>query len=187
MNEKTPTITKRIEHMYDGQCINVERIILESSDPAVAPVVRDVVRHPGAVVILPVLDDGRYVLIRNRRQAVDQTMWELCAGTLEPPEPPDQCAARELIEETGYEAQHIELLGRFYTTPGFCDEFMYAYVATGLKHIGQRLEPGEHIETFIRSPDEVREMVRNGDLVDAKSMLTILLYERGSAWSPADP
>src|SRR5262245_29189080 len=79
---------------------------------------RDIVRHPGACVILPLLDDGRVCLIRNWRVAVKQTLIELPAGTLEPPEPPAQTAKRELIEETGYRAKKIELLHAFYLSPG---------------------------------------------------------------------
>jgi ADP-ribose pyrophosphatase len=138
------------------------------------PVRREVVRHPGAVVILPVLDDGRLVLIRNIRASVDKALFELPAGTLEPPEPPEACAARELIEETGYRAATLTPLGRFYTSPGMSDELMRAFIATGLTHVGQHLETDERITVVEMPSAAVLGMIDAGELVDAKSMLTLL-------------
>ena len=139
---------------------------------------REVVRHPGAVVILPVLDDGRIVLIRNHRPSLDRPLYELPAGTLEPPEEPLACAGRELIEETGYQAATIRPLGRFYTSPGLSDELMWAFVATGLSHVGQRLEPDERLTVHPFAAAAALGMIDSGDLVDGKSMLTLLWAAR---------
>ncbi|MBX3402181.1 MAG: NUDIX hydrolase [Phycisphaeraceae bacterium] len=145
---------------------------------------RENVHHPGAVVVVPVLDDGRIVLIRNHRVSVGERLWECCAGTMEPPEPPETCAARELVEETGYRAATIVPLGWFYTTPGLTDERMHAFIARGLSHVGQDLEDDESIEVVALPVAQVLTMIDSGELRDAKSMAAILLAERAGLLSP---
>lgn len=137
---------------------------------------REVVVPADAVVILPLLDDDTVVLIRNERFAVNQTLWELPAGTLEPGENPDLCAARELQEETGYAADRVDRLTEFYTTPGFCTEKMTAYRATGLRFAGQDLDETERIETQTLSLDEAAAMVRDGRIRDGKTIATLLYH-----------
>ena len=139
---------------------------------------RENVRHPGAVVVVPVLADGRIVLIRNHRVSIQERLWECCAGTMEPPEPPEACAARELIEETGYRAATFVPLGWFYTTPGLTDERMHAFVATGLEHVGQDLEDDESIAVEALPAAQVLKLIDSGELRDAKSMTAILLAVR---------
>lgn len=139
---------------------------------------RENVRHPGAVVVVPLLADGRIVLIRNHRLSVGERLWECCAGTMEPPEPPEACAARELIEETGYRAATFVPLGWFYTTPGLTDERMHAFVATGLEHVGQDLEDDESIAVEALLAAQVLKLIDSGELRDAKSMTAILLAVR---------
>ena len=136
---------------------------------------REVVRHPGAVVVVPMTDDGQVVLIRNHRVAIGERLWECCAGTIEPPEEPMVCAARELIEETGYSAATLAPLGWFYTTPGLTDERMHAFAATGLSHLGQNLEDDESISVELVPLDRVFAMIESGELRDAKSMVAIFL------------
>jgi ADP-ribose pyrophosphatase len=139
---------------------------------------REIVRHPGAAVILPLTDDGKIVLIRNHRLSVEKELYELPAGTLEPPEPPEACARRELHEEAGYLAATWTPLGRFYTSPGLSDEVMWAYAASGLEPVGQKLEADELVTVHPVTIAEVMDMIDKRELVDAKSMLTILLAER---------
>ena len=134
------------------------------------------VKHPGAVVILPLLDDGRVVLIRNHRPATGATLWELPAGTLEAGEGVAVCAARELVEETGYAAEHVQRLCSFFTAPGFCNEWMHAFVATGLRHVGQDLNDTERITVHPMPMPDALDMIRRGELADAKSMTTLLMY-----------
>jgi len=137
---------------------------------------REVVLHQGAVIILPVLEDGRVVLIRNRRHTIMDTLVELPAGTLERGEDPAVCAARELTEETGYTADRIEPLGWFYTSPGILTEKMYAFVATGLKKGTQGLEDNEQIEVVPTERAEVMRMIEENVIVDAKTIATVLKY-----------
>lgn len=140
---------------------------------------REVVRHPGAVVILPLLqtpEGPKVVLIRNWRIALETWSLELPAGTMEPPEPAAACAARELIEETGYRAATLTHLGRFHTSPGLSDELMEAYLATGLSPAGgQDLEADERIRVEPTPLARCWELLASGELMDAKSMLTLLL------------
>ncbi len=139
---------------------------------------KDVVQHPGAVVILPILDDGRVCLIRNYRVAVGQWLFELPAGTLEPGEPPIETARRELIEETGYRCRKIEPLCQFFMSPGILNERMHAFVATGLTDGATELEAGEQIANYPATATEVDELLTSGRLQDAKSIAVWLYYLR---------
>jgi ADP-ribose pyrophosphatase len=138
--------------------------------------VREVVLHPGAVIILPVLKDGRIVMIRNLRHTVGQWLWELPAGTLEPPEPPEICAGRELIEETGYQAGDIQPFGWFYTSPGILTEKMYAFIAAGLTPGPQALEENETITVEALTPDRIMQMIESNEVVDGKTIAVLLKY-----------
>src|SRR4051794_39236914 len=139
---------------------------------------REIVRHPGACVIVPLLDDGRVCLIRNWRVAVNQTLIELPAGTLEPPEPPAVTAQRELIEETGYRATKIEYLHAFFLSPGILDEKMHLYLATGLTEGQTAREEGEEIENWLVPWNEAVEMVFRGEIKDAKTIVGLLWVDR---------
>ncbi len=140
--------------------------------------VRETVQHPGAVVILPILDDARVCLIRNYRVAVAQTLIELPAGTLEPGEDPAVTARRELEEETGYRARRIEPLLAFYMSPGILNERMHAYLATGLTKGPAAPEAGEEIEPLVVTWDEATGMARSGEIQDAKTLVALLYYEK---------
>lgn len=139
---------------------------------------REIVRHPGACVIVPLLDDGRVCLIRNWRIAVGQTLIELPAGTLEPPEPPEKTAERELIEETGYRARSIQFLHAFFLSPGILDEKMHLYLATGLTAGEAAREEGEEIENYLVPLDEAVAMIFRGEIKDAKSIVGLLWAQR---------
>ena len=140
---------------------------------------RDYFHYGGAAVILPVLDDGSIVLIRNYRFAVDEHLYELPAGMLEDDEAPARCAARELAEETGYAAGRIEKLGTFYTGPGTCDETMHAFLATDLTRGEQDLEIYEQITVEVFGGRDVRRMVADGTIHDAKTIAALGLYWLG--------
>jgi ADP-ribose pyrophosphatase len=139
---------------------------------------REVVAHPGAVVILGVFGDDRILLIKNKRYAVNETLVELPAGTLEKNENPMNCAGRELLEETGFLAGRIKPIGNFYTSPGILSEKMYAFAAYDLEEKEQALEEGEEIELLTATLDEAMEMINKGQIADGKTIATILMYDR---------
>ena len=137
-----------------------------------------VIRHPGAAVILPLLPDGRVVLIRNRRIAIEAELLELPAGTLEPPETPLACAQRELTEETGYRADELTPLISFYSSPGFCDERLHAFVARDLTAGRQHLDPAERITVVPLEWAAVLREIETGGIIDGKTIVTLLYYDR---------
>ena len=138
--------------------------------PSGRTVVRQVVKHPGAVVIMPQLEDGRLLLIAQYRFAVGETLLEFPAGTLEPDEMPLACARRELIEETGYRADHWHPLGTIYSSPGFCDERLHLFLASGLVPEHAPGDEDEGIEVRPFTVPEVERSIADGTLVDAKSI-----------------
>jgi ADP-ribose pyrophosphatase len=155
------------------------RIVRETiQTPSGQTKTREIVRHPGACVIVPLLDDGRVCLIRNWRVAVNQTLIELPAGTLEPPEPPEVTAERELIEETGYRAKKIEFLHAFYLSPGILDEKMHLFLATGLTAGATALEEGEEIENLLVTWDEAINMIFRREIQDAKTIVGLMWVDR---------
>jgi len=169
------------ELLFAGRRFRVERVIQTMPDGTGH--VREVVRHPGAVAILPLLDDGRVCLLRNYRVAVDRTLIELPAGTLEPDEDPAETARRELAEETGYRAGRLELLTTFHTSPGVLDEKMYLYLATALRPGPASPEPGEEIHTLLTTWPEALQMARDGRIQDAKTLVGLLYYAQKSPGS----
>lgn len=137
---------------------------------------KEIVLHPGAVVILPIIDDY-VVLIKNRRHAVNSILWELPAGTLEKEEAPELCAARELEEETGYKAQRIIPLFEGYSTPGFTNEKLHFFLATDLTLVGQKLDADEEIVVEKVAFDEAIAMVERGTICDLKTEAGLLFYK----------
>ncbi|MBU0617863.1 MAG: NUDIX hydrolase [Planctomycetes bacterium] len=133
---------------------------------------------PGAAVALPILDDGRVVLINNHRFAVGQRLLELPAGMLDGDEPPIECARRELCEETGYRAGRLEPLLSFFSTPGICNEELHAFLATELVSGETTREPGERIENAPMRVEEALEAIGDGRIKDAKTIVTLLYYDR---------
>ena len=137
---------------------------------------RDFVHYGGAAVVLPIMDDGSVVMIRNYRFAVAENLLELPAGMMDGDEEPRATAARELAEETGFTAGRLEPLGEFYTGPGTTDERMFAFLATELTKGRQSLEPHEQIRVEVHAADEVRRMVADGTIHDGKSIAALALY-----------
>jgi ADP-ribose pyrophosphatase len=135
---------------------------------------RDIVRHPGAVAIVPLLGDGRVVLIRQFRYAAGKTILEIPAGTLELGEPPLECAVRELREETGYAAKELEPLLSCFMAPGYSDEVIHFFVARGLSVVGDDPEDDEEITLEFHLLEEVRRMIAENVIEDAKTIVGIL-------------
>jgi len=135
---------------------------------------RDVVRHPGAAVVLAMLDDGRCVLVEQHRTALGRNMIELPAGVLEAGEDPTLAAQRELEEETGYRARRVEKLLEFHPTAGLCDELMHIYLATDLERTEQNLDHDEFIDVHLRSLEEIQQLIRDGLITDGKTIAAVL-------------
>lgn len=136
------------------------------------------VKHPGAVAILPLIEDGRVCLIRSRRLTVGKTLIEVPAGTREPGEAPLETARRELAEETGYRAAQFEELATYYPSPGVLNERMWVYVARDLTPGPPARESNEEIENLVVTLDEALAMIDRGEIEDSKTLVALLTFER---------
>lgn len=160
--------------VLEGERFDVYQMELNGSDGKVYH--REVIRHPGAVVLLPLVDADIVVLIQNHRPTVGETLLELPAGTREPDESPEQTAARELIEETGYRAGTLQEMCEFYSAPGICDELMHLYVATDLTAGQHAREAVEQIENQLVHRNEVRDLIAQGSIRDAKTLVGLYAF-----------
>lgn len=162
------------EEIYNGKIVQVYRDTVALADGSEAT--REVVRHCPCVAVLAVTDDNKVVLVRQYRYPVAQPLLEIPAGKMDGPdsERPEATAARELAEETPYTATKFELIHNFYTAPGFCDEYMYLFRATGLKH-DSTLEPdvGEVVDTVLYSREEVIQALKNKAIEDIKTIAAL--------------
>ncbi|MER3422092.1 MAG: ADP-ribose pyrophosphatase [Nitrospiraceae bacterium] len=131
----------------------------------------EIVRHPGAAAMVPIKDDGTVVLIRQFRLAAGGYIYEIPAGKLHPSEDPRVCAARELEEEIGYRATRLEEIATFFTAPGFTDEVMHLYKATGLMRSTQNLDSDEVLEVVEMPLEKAIDQIRNGTIRDAKTII----------------
>jgi len=161
--------------IYAGRTISLR--VDEVRTPSGIAAQHEIVEHRGAVALVAFDDEGRVVLIRQYRRAAGKTLIEIPAGTLEPGEDVTACAARELVEETGYSAAHLERLGGIYPSPGFCTEFIHFFIATGLTRGDARPEADEIIEVEAVPWDEALRRVRAGEIQDAKSISALLLVD----------
>lgn len=177
-SSEDPALLGAVRTIHRGRVFAVEEVRFRDAGGKV--IERDVVRHPGAVTVIPVLADGRLVMIRNWRVAVGGWLDEFCAGKLEPGEDPAAAAARELEEETGHAAASVRPVGTFFTSPGFADERMHVFEATGLRSVPRRLEEGERIEVVVRTVDELERMIRDGSLRDGKTIGAFAIWRLGS-------
>jgi ADP-ribose pyrophosphatase len=162
------------EIIYQGRVFGLRRD--EVLEPGGLRTTREVITHPGSVVVLPVLPDGRIVMVRQYRHATRQYLWELVAGRKEPEETPKQGAARELLEETGYRAKRFKVFLDVFPTPGFLEERMYILLAEGLTAGEAQPEADEKIEVRAFKLKELKQMIKSGRLRDAKSIAGILYY-----------
>lgn len=162
------------EMIYEGRVFGLRRD--EVVEPSGVRATREVITHPGSVVVLPVLPDGRIVMIRQYRHATRQYLWELVAGRKEPEETPKEGAARELLEETGYRAKRFKIFLDVFPTPGFLEERMYLLLAEGLAAGEAEPEEDEKIEVRAYRVNELKQMIKSGRLRDAKSVAGVLYY-----------
>jgi ADP-ribose pyrophosphatase len=161
--------------ILQGEVFSVDRV--EWTDSSGRALSRHIVRHPGAVTVVPELADGRLVIIRNWRVSVQRWLLEFCAGKLEAGEAPLAAAARELEEETGYRAGHVAPIGQYLTSPGFADERMHAFVARDLRPVPRNLQPGERIDVEVHAPDAIARMISDGSIEDGKSIAAFALWK----------
>src|SRR5215475_4036674 len=164
------------EMIYQGPVFGLRRD--EVIEPTGLRTKREVITHPGSVVVLPVLPDGRIVLIQQYRHATKQYLWELVAGRMEPGEDPKEAAARELVEETGYKAKKMRVFLDVFPTPGFLEERMFLLVASDVIPGTASPEDDEKIISAVYSPTKLEQMIRAGKLHDAKSIAGLLYYFR---------
>jgi ADP-ribose pyrophosphatase len=164
------------ELVYTGRICRVREVGLRMDTGEVVP--RDLIEFADAVVIVPVLDDGSVVLIRNERFAVAEELYEFPAGKLDSEaEAPEACAARELAEETGCRPARLERIGGFFSCPGAVTEYLHVFLATRLTATEQALEAHERIRVETVTPQRLREMIALGELHDAKSIAAYTLWQ----------
>lgn len=156
------------ETIYDGKFIHVVKRAVEL--PNGNQSTREVVLHPGAVTVLAITDDQKILLVRQYRNACGAVLVETPAGKLEKGEDPLEAAKRELEEETGYTAHNWKHLSSYFTSPGFSNEMLHAYVATELQKTQQNLDTDEFLDVIEASADEVKEMLNKGEICDAKTL-----------------
>jgi ADP-ribose pyrophosphatase len=162
--------------VYRAPRFDVEQVVEKLQDGRELP--RTIIRHPGAVVILPLLDDGRVCMIETYRVAIDRWHLELPAGTMDKGVRPIELAAMELQEETGYVADELVLLHSFAMSPGILDEKMHLFLARGLKLGPAARELGEQMHNELLTWSQIDLMLRDGQIADAKTLVGLLWYLR---------
>jgi ADP-ribose pyrophosphatase len=169
--EQTPELLDS-KKVFAGRVIDVTVDTVREDDRTYT---REVVHHRGSAVILPAFDDGTIGLVRQYRHPAVRYLLELPAGTLNDNEPPQEGAARELEEELGLVAGKLEKLSEFYVSPGFCEEKMWLYLATDLTTTAQRLEGDEMIEVVRLPLESALQMITDGEIEDAKTIIGLML------------
>jgi ADP-ribose pyrophosphatase len=166
MSEKT----LHSDIVYEGKLINLRRDNTEIGDRIFT---REVVEHPGAVAIIPLLNNGKILMIKQYRHPVGEFLFEIPAGTLEKNESAEECAYRELIEETGHKAERLIKMVSCYLAPGYSDELIHIFLASDIEKTKPKLEDDECIEVITFSLKEIKEKIKNGSIKDAKTIAGI--------------
>lgn len=164
------------EAIYEGKLVRLYKDTVELPDGSQS--FREVIRHPGAVAMVPLLDDGRIVLVRQYRTAIRQVTLEIPAGTLEPGEAPEPAAIRELQEEIGYKPGKLERLTGDYTAPGYTNELIHIYLATELTPAPLDADDDEFIEVVTLPFDEALARMERGETMDGKTIIGLLWTAR---------
>ncbi|WP_062198436.1 NUDIX domain-containing protein [Massilibacterium senegalense] len=169
--EKTISMTS----IFKGNVISLrtENVQLPNGEETV----RELVHHPGAVAIIPVTEEGKIVVVRQFRKALEKTIIEIPAGKLEPGEQPEASAHRELEEETGYIAKEMTYMTTFYTSPGFADELVHMYVAKNLDIGVVNRDDDEFMDVLTITLEEAKALIQSGDICDAKTMYAVQYME----------
>ena len=173
--EKEMTRVKRIR-MYQGAIVDVYRDYMQFSNGNTEE--WDYIHHRGAAAVVPVTDDGRIIMVRQYRNALERFTLEIPAGALDDPEEPGiNCSARELEEETGYRSENLEWLITLRTTIAFCNERIEVYVAKNLVPSKQHLDPNEFVNVELHTVEELKQMIFDGEIEDSKTVASILAYD----------
>ena len=169
LQEKLVSTTR----IFEGKIIKVRRdeVLLPSGNTGT----REVVEHQGAVAVVPVTKDGGVIMVRQFRYPVGQVLLEIPAGKLDPGERPEACALRELAEETGFVANNLRKLASIFTTPGFSNEVIHLFLAEDLIESDKKPDEDEFINTETFTPNQIRAMIANGEICDAKSLAALYL------------
>jgi ADP-ribose pyrophosphatase len=175
-----PAVPHQIRKVFAGRVFSVIVESIATRKGGTMDV--EIVRHPGSVVLIPINGSGEIVLVRQYRHAIGRDAWELPAGTLKPNEEPKKAAERECHEEIGLVPSTLEVLGRFFPTPGYCDEEMHFYRATGLRepheHEEAEQDEDEDIEKGTFTVDQIRSMIASGEIVDLKTVAGLAFIRR---------
>jgi len=174
MSEELPEVLSS-EEVYAGRLVRVARDVVREGEKTY---VREVVAHPGGAAAVPVFEDGTVAFVRQYRHPTRRFVLELPAGKLDPGERPAETAARELEEELGLVAGRVEQLSEFYTTPGFCAERLWVFLATDLRETARRQEEDEIIEVVRMPFARALSMAASGEMDDAKTIIGLLLAAR---------
>jgi ADP-ribose pyrophosphatase len=172
--------TLQTELVYKGRVVNLRVDTVELPDGRKTK--REIVEHGECVAIVAIDAQDNVILVRQFRKPVERSLLEVPAGGVDPGEEPGDCARRELGEETGYSAQNWEYLAGFYTSPGFCTEYMHLFLATGLEPGEQAPEADETIEVIHIPLSQIPELITSGEICDAKSiagLLRVITHRRG--------
>jgi ADP-ribose pyrophosphatase len=165
--------TIKTDRIFTGRVISLQVDEVELPNGKTSK--REIIKHPGAVAILPITDDGKIVMVEQFRKALERTLVEIPAGKLEKGENPQDCARRELEEETGYVCKNLDWIISFYTSPGFADEIVHLYVATGLseKVDAAKLDEDEFVNIVELSLSEANRYIEEKKIYDAKTAYAI--------------
>jgi ADP-ribose pyrophosphatase len=168
---RIPHTLNHRKEIYRGRIVNlvVDEITTQQGNKAI----REVLQHPGGAAVIPVLSNGDVLLVRQFRYPMQEYLLELPAGKIDGGEPPEVTAARELAEEVGYSAGRLTKIAECYTTPGFCDERLHVYLAEDLTPVSRVPDEDEELEIVQLSTDELRQLIEQRKLHDAKTIIGI--------------
>jgi ADP-ribose pyrophosphatase len=166
-------MSKNFKKVFEGRLLKlfVKKVTLPNGYNATF----EMIIHPGAALIVPLISKDKVILLRQLRPVIDSYIYELPAGTLDKNEKPIACARREIIEETGYSASRMTFLGSIYPVPGYSTEKIAIFKAEGLKKVGRIVEADEVIEERIYTRAEVKRLLRAGKIVDAKTICALAM------------
>lgn len=164
-------VTVKSEKIFDGKIINLRVDTVELPNQKYAK--REIVEHRGAVGIVALNENNEIALVKQYRKAVEDFLLEIPAGKLEVNESPEECAKRELIEETGFKCKDVTKICEFYTSPGFSNEKIYLYLAKDLEFVGTDFDEDEFIEIEFMDKEKAKEYIKTYKIIDAKTIIGI--------------